>query len=113
MKKKFLRIMIMLLSLSTLGSPLIASANTNDSHFIEAQASTYTKTVTRTYPISVYLSGNLPKSVVADEIKVRQYYSGRLTLIDFYIGRNQEVIATYRGTMYPTTPGVTPLQIRK
>ncbi len=113
MKKIFVKFAIIALSIATLATPIVTSAKSNENNLIEVQSSSYPKSVTRIYALSVYESGNLPRSVVVNEIKIGQYYSGRLSLVDFYINRNRQIEATYRGTMYPTNPGITPLQIKK
>lgn len=83
--------------------------NLDTNSLIEVHVNSFSKVVTKTYPLRIYETGRLPKSIVASEIRSRQYYSGRLYLRDFYI-KGQRVTATYVGKMYPTLPGNTPLQ---
>jgi len=114
MFKKRLFLMVAILSiLGILVIPNTVSGETiydDETDIIEIQSTSYRRTVERKYPKSVYESGRLPKSINYDEIILRQYYSGRLQLHSFYFNRDNMVVATYAGSIYPSPPPATPLQ---
>lgn len=112
-KKRLLVSAATLSILSTLIVPNTVSGEAlynNETDMIQVRSTSYARTIERKYPKSIYESGKLPKSVKHDEIILRQYYSGRLQLRSFYIDRNNMVVATYTGRIYPSTPPGTPLQ---
>lgn len=112
------RLFLVAAALSILGTVIVPNTvngetlHDNETDIVEIQSTTYARTIVRKYPRSVYESGNLPKSIKHEEIIVRQYYSGRLQLREFYIDRDGMVVATYTGRIYPSTPPATPLQTK-
>jgi len=110
------RLFLIVATLSVLGAlivPNTVSGETlydNETDIVEMQSTSYARSVERKYPKNVYESGRLPKSVKYDEIIRGQYYSGLLRLRSFYIDRDNMVVATYGGRIYPSTPPGTPIR---
>lgn len=50
----------------------------------------------------------IPRSITVEELRSRQLYSGRLTLVSYYRAPGKYV-ATYSGTLYRTNNGYNPL----
>lgn len=102
------------------------SANSDDEHLeenltnvdIELQSlpQKISKRVVRNWSTSKYYDDStasigykpIPRSITVEELRGRQLYRGRLTLVSYYRAPGKYV-ATYSGTLYKTNNGYNPL----